>query len=652
VYDFQEDDAPPPPKQRQRAKKADPSKWKRNNRQRKAPKDIGPCACALKCFLQVRASARDETRRMFQAKSRSEQQNYLAGLIDVNRRKARRGPAMSIRRREARKFECVYFLMVGAQRSHVCKHAFKSILGVQDTRLRNLNKKRLTKACIEDDGRGKHAGHRRIAAAVTEQIDAHISSFPTEPSHYVLHRVEEFLDMELSVRKMWHLYLEKHEPAVHSGMGLDVDAEEEEEEEEEEDEAKDEDMVTKPTVTYQRYLDHFHATGLRFGKLRLDTCGACDQFVLQAKGAEDDEEKQRIHALHQEHLTMADLAYKMRAQDLNTALDDGGLKPVDLPLPLRSVRGVETICSDYMGNLCVPKLSAGESYYKRKLKLFNYGIHVASLDQHQMYFYDEKEGRKTSNDILSAVHANFTNRATGREACHWWADNTKAQVKTWKTVRYVHALTHPEGLYHFKRLDQLYPPVGHTLLPNDVGFGGISRAAKRRPMIPTSKAYMAVAQKASTANPHNCVWFDREKHRDVSGYLSQWYNCKKRGYVNTDGDQVLLDTVRWFNYGIGEEGEHGELVSHPAEVWYRHSFDPAEPWKKIAIERRPCARPKPLAHPSFTLYTEPLEVDPKKVKDLHSLAVKFLAPKYHALYPAPVVAAGSGADSSEEEQKE
>jgi hypothetical protein len=90
--------------------------------------------------------------------------------------------------------------------------------------------------------------------------------------------------------------------------------------------------------------------------------------------------------------------------------------------------------------------------------------------------------------------------------------------------------------------------------------------------------------------------------------------------------------------------------SHAAEVWYRHTYDPTEPWKKIALERRPCAAPKALAHASFTLYPDgPLEVDPKKAKDLHALAVKYLEPKHHALYPPPVADSDS---SGAEEQTE
>ena len=103
-----------------------------------------------------------------------------------------------------------------------------------------------------------------------------------------------------------------------------------------------------------------------------------------------------------------------------------------------------------------------------------YGIYIASLDQHQMYFWvravstrssfsrptftttqDEKEGKKTPNNILSAVHACLQDRATGCEALHWWSDNTTAQLKCWATIRYCVDICHPAGFYFFKRVDHL-----------------------------------------------------------------------------------------------------------------------------------------------------------------------------------------------------
>ena len=45
-------------------------------------------------------------------------------------------------------------------------------------------------------------------------------------------------------------------------------------------------------------------------------------------------------------------------------------------------------------------------------------------------YRDEKVGMKKINDILSAVYLCLVDleRSTGKEALHWWSDNTTAQV--------------------------------------------------------------------------------------------------------------------------------------------------------------------------------------------------------------------------------
>ena len=374
----------------------------------------------------------------------------------------------------------------------------------------------------------------------------------------------------------------------------------------------------------------FNETGLQIGGLKVDSCGVCDGFQLKIQAAE---EKAGLTQEHEAHLKIADDSYAKRKKDQAVALEVD-VDEKELPLEYRSVAGTETISSDFMGNICLPKLSAGETYYMRKLRLFNYGVHVGSVDRHSMYFWHEKQGRKTSNDILSAVHACLVDRATGRTNLHWWADNTKAQIKCWQTVKYCLELTRRDSLYVFDRIDALFPPVGHTFLENDRGFSTVSRAAKKISTIASSEDYMAIAKKASKTNPIRVEELTQPKHRDFEAWLRQFYAQRRNGFSNSDGEKVLLDEIRWIKYENGR-------------AFYRHSFEETEAWKRIAINRRSeIEDPKPLSDPRFDLYSEPLEIDFDKAKDLHKMANKYLAAKYHHLYPPPPE------DKEEEEEEE
>ena len=140
---------------------------------------------------------------------------------------------------------------------------------------------------------------------------------------------------------MHRLYLEKWEPAAFKSLYIEAKDSGSDEEEN-----KDETDLIKPQVTYQRYLDHFAKSGLRIGLLKVDTCALCDKLKEQISAASG-QEKADLEEQRDAHLGLADVSYKMRTYDQQKALKDK-VDRTALPLPFRSLKGVETICSDFM----------------------------------------------------------------------------------------------------------------------------------------------------------------------------------------------------------------------------------------------------------------------------------------------------------------
>ena len=61
----------------------------------------------------------------------------------------------------------------------------------------------------EPDQRGKHRNRpQKIPDEIRQKVREHISSFPAEKSHYS--RV--YLSPSLSITRMYHMFLEKHDP--------------------------------------------------------------------------------------------------------------------------------------------------------------------------------------------------------------------------------------------------------------------------------------------------------------------------------------------------------------------------------------------------------------------------------------------------------
>jgi hypothetical protein len=242
----------------------------------------------------------------------------------------------------------------------------KWVFGVQDTRLRNICKAKISNGDVTADGRGAHGKQKTTTPDTEKRIDNHLKSFPTEGSHYTLGSTQEFLDSELTGHRMWRLYLKKHEPCVYRSM-FEAIVDSDDEPEGQQEKPDEEDGGLKPVVTYQRYLDHFNEMGLQFAKLASDTCSSCDKAKLGIEAAEG-QEKERLEEEHKAHLQLADKSYALRTRDQARAFGKGQSKASDVPLPFNSVGGIEYLVADFGGNVQLPKLAVGESFYLRKLR--------------------------------------------------------------------------------------------------------------------------------------------------------------------------------------------------------------------------------------------------------------------------------------------
>jgi hypothetical protein len=205
-----------------------------------------------------------------------------------------------------------------------------------------------------------------------------------------------------------------------------------------------------------------------------------------------------------------------------------------------------------------------------------------------------------------------------------------------------------DGLAYYNRLDNKYSPPGHTFMENDRAFGALSRAANKTKVIGSSKSWVRLAAKVKQPAPYHTAWLERSKFRDWKKYLGAKY-VRPSVWKNTAGEKVPFLKVRWFNYGVAEETEGGALVAHPAEVWYRLSLLPSEPWKKIALVRQPDAALVGLvSDAAYNLHDAPLQLPPEKVADLAKFK-KWIPAEYHALYPDPAPGVAAGMEEEEEE---
>lgn len=191
---------------------------------------------------------------------KEKQDTFLAGLITVNNI-VRRRPITN--EKPNRSFACVYKVRIdGTNEIIVCKNAFCSLFGVGKAVVERLSSNIKQNNPSPKDLRGKHANRpSKISDQILFQIKTHIQSFPRLISHYSRHDNNEkrFLSPELSISKMYKLYLEKHEQDILEKL-------------------KNGEKV-KPIVKYEFFSDYFNKKfNLSFGNPKSDTCQTCDRL--------------------------------------------------------------------------------------------------------------------------------------------------------------------------------------------------------------------------------------------------------------------------------------------------------------------------------------------------------------------------------------
>ena len=100
-----------------------------------------------------------------------------------------------------------------------------------------------------------------------------------------------------------------------------------------------------------------------------------------------DPDNETLKSEKNEHLRMANMAFKMQKHDSEN----------------RDPR-TQTVWGDMMSVQQIPKLSTGAAFYLRKYKVYNEDFYLASTKTHHMYLWGQSEGRKGANDVISCLH--------------------------------------------------------------------------------------------------------------------------------------------------------------------------------------------------------------------------------------------------------
>ena len=411
---------------------------------------------------------------------------------------------------------------------------------------------------------------------------------------------KRFLSPDLSVSKMYNLYLEAHEPEILAREKEIV-------------KARRENLPVpaklKPVVGEHTYRRVFNSDfNLGFGRPRTDTCATCDKLNLTLKSNPGNTVARRQLADHQD---MADEGYQSMRDDKNLAVASWS----DMTRSLGSADfcskdGVDVISFDFMQNLPTPNLSHNDVFYQHKLWTYVFGIHDLVVEKGYMYLWDETIAKRGSSEVASCLEHFFHTYRTGAKSLVSYSDGCGGQNKNLTIVGLYNDL-HTAGVYNV--LNHKFLTRGHTFLRNDSDFAQIERRKTSATVYLPSDWY-SVVKEANRRSPFEVISMHQRQFLTYKDFISSKYTNR-----HFSSGSCSFRDVHWLNFGWGEElnpvTNKVTLVHHPNEVWMRNTYSSEEPWRKVKIlkDRAGDVSLEQLYHSSLVLSA-------KKVRDLKAMA--------------------------------
>ena len=374
-------DSPPPESRKGRKRLRCVDQWTRNRR--KARKDSGKsyktCSgerrgrkqppLALRCRCQHHCASRlslAERKRIFddfyELGDSDAQNKYLFGLLERSSPKQRRLRGTSGQPRS--NTYCYFVRISSGDRLKVCKQAFCLLHAIGKRRVEVLCEKLTSGVLMSRDSRGRHSTRpRNIPEDLRVQVREHISSFPSQESHYSRsnNRSRLYLPENLSIARMYRLYIQKYEP----------------------------DASETPQVKEWLYRKIFNEEyNIGFGYPRSDTCEKCDSLKVAIDEAKTDEQRKPLQVELANHHEEAARGYQSLHADSERSKSDASLA---------------VITFDLQQNLPVPTLTHGPMFYMRQLWVHNLGIHDCRSNTAVMSMWDETVAGRGSNEVISCL---------------------------------------------------------------------------------------------------------------------------------------------------------------------------------------------------------------------------------------------------------
>ena len=252
--------------------------------------------------------------------------------------------------------------------------------------------------------------------------------------------------------------------------------------------------------------------------------------------------------------------------------------------------------NQFMGCQC--QLTAQQTYYLRKIKLYAFGIHSAETNKGTTYAWSECTAEKNPETLVSCLDLHLRQtESNNRKWNIFWADNTRSQNKNHTVVFYFDYLV-ASGFR--ERIDYKFLEAGHSFgaVDRDGGLAeGLFRNAEH---LETPVDYSGTINNSSLFPKLTWILPPQSAFKSYATWLRKTYRVRRKDIFN---QAYRFSDTMYFNFGIGERVDPTDGIvktfRHPNCVWLRKTLDDREQpievdFRRRTLERNSLPRRRPL----------------------------------------------------------
>ncbi|KAK3092227.1 hypothetical protein FSP39_000013 [Pinctada imbricata] len=508
-------------KRQSRRRHKNPEQWKQNMRKRKRNQGeeyescrgkkiprrsfrTPKCKCKFKCSEKI---TRDDQEQVFLEYWK---RGYKGQREFISRSVTKTNKAKHTRENSRRKYSYSYFLPKDSENIRVCKMFFLKTLDIgEKTVSYTLNKDNDNKA---HDRRGHKLGQAtKITKDQRQFVRDHINSFPTVESHYCRKTSSrKYLAKDLSIRKMFNLYLEKCE------------------------------QEEKDPVKYWTYDQIFgNEFNLGFHRPKKDICTFCDSYSKLSEEEKDTKKDQ-----HSQHLQRKEQARNQ--------------KKLDKERSMKAEEKIKVINFDLQKVLITPKLFVSDAYYSRKLSTYNLSVFDLASKEVKCYLWNESEAKRGSCEIATCLYKYMKDAGELNEMILYSDSCTGQQRNLPFSIMCLYCVMH----YPINKITHNYFERGHSQMEGDSVHATIENYTKKLEIYSPDDWKTAIESSKQKSPKYDvievknsCIIDFKEcassvvsnRRKDITGDCVQWNKVHSFQYRKEDPENI------YFKYQYSDE---------------------------------------------------------------------------------------------------